>query len=70
MIDTDSNTVVDTIPVGDGPNGVAITRGLFDSRAYVGNGSSDNVSVIDTDSNTVVDTIPVGDGPFGVAIGK
>ncbi|WP_416210743.1 YncE family protein, partial [Frankia sp. Cas8] len=47
VINTDSNTVIDTILVGNRPAQVAITKG-FDSRAYVTNFSSNNLSVIDT----------------------
>ena len=66
VIDTDSNTVVDTVAVGSGPRGVAITPdGAF---AYVTNLNSHNVSVIDTDSNTVVDTVAVGNAVGLVAI--
>ncbi len=61
-----SNTVVATVPVGDGPVGVAITPdGAF---AYVTNGNSGTVSVIETASNTVVATVRVGIRPAGVAI--
>ncbi|PEQ55453.1 hypothetical protein CN469_28295 [Bacillus cereus] len=66
VIDTNSNTVVATVPVGNNPFGVAITPdGSF---AYVTNFNIANVSVIDTSSNTVVTTVPVGISPFGVAI--
>ena len=65
MIDTATNTVVATIPVGASPQGVAINPdGTF---AYVANGGNDNVSVIDTATNTVVATIPVGDAPAFLA---
>ena len=66
VIDTATNTVVATIPVGVAPNGVAITPD--GSRAYVTNDDSDSVSVIDTTTSTVVATIPVGVGPVAVAI--
>ena len=66
VIDTATNTVVATIPVGVGPNGAAITPD--GTRAYVTNHDSDTVSVIDTATNTVVATIPVGVSPSGVAI--
>jgi YVTN family beta-propeller protein len=56
VIDTASNTVVATIPVGAFPEGVAITPD--GTRAYVTN-ESNTVSVIDTATNTVVATIPV-----------
>ena len=68
VIDTATNTVVgDPIPVGNLPEGVAITPD--GQHAYVTNLGSDTVSVIDTATNTVVgDPIPVGGGPAGVAI--
>jgi len=65
VIDTDTNTVIATIPVGDGPMGVALTPD--GTRAYVTNSNNDTVSVIDTADKTVITTIPVGDGPRGVA---
>jgi YVTN family beta-propeller protein len=71
VIDPANNTLVATIPVGDNPNGVAITPD--GTRAYVTNLGTVNelattVSVIDTANNTVVATIPAGKLPFGVAI--
>ena len=66
VIDTISNTVVDTINVGDYPYGLAITPN--NNLVYVVNTSDDTVNVIDTSSNTVVNTIAVGDGPLGIAI--
>ena len=66
MIATANNTVVKTIPVGEAPNGVAITpNGNF---AYVTNQGSNTVSVIATANNTVVGTIPVACSPFRAAI--
>ena len=55
VIDTVSRTVVDTIPVGNSPDGIAITPdGAF---AYVANLASGTISVISTASNSVIDTI-------------
>ncbi|MFC8235320.1 YncE family protein, partial [Streptomyces sp. NPDC057284] len=65
VIDT-TNTVVATVPVGSGPQGVAITPN--GRRAYVTNRTSNTVSVIDTRTNTDVATVPVGAGPIGIAI--
>ncbi|HLM24430.1 MAG TPA: YncE family protein, partial [Pyrinomonadaceae bacterium] len=65
VIDTVTNTVVATVPVGIGPFGVAITPDGM--RAYVAN-LGGTVSVIDTVTNTVIATVPVGDSPRGVAI--
>jgi YVTN family beta-propeller protein len=77
VIDTASNKVVATIPVGLGPIGVAITPDCSHSSecgdsphpplAYVTIYADNTVSVIDTASNTVVATIPVGNAPVAVA---
>ncbi len=66
VIDTASNTVVATVPVGTTPFGVAVNpAGTF---VYVANFDSSTVSVIDTASNTVTATVPVEAGPEGVAV--
>ena len=66
VIDTATNTVIATVPVGGGPYGVAVhPEGTF---TYVTNSFSDTVSVIDATTNTVVATVPVGTTPFGVAV--
>jgi YVTN family beta-propeller protein len=60
------NTVAVTIPVGDGPWGVAVTpRGDY---VHVTNSLGNTVSVISTYYNTVAATIDVGGGPSGVAV--
>jgi len=66
VIDTATNTVVSTIPVGISPGGVAVTPD--GSKVYVTNFLSNTVSVIATATNTVVSTIPVGTDPAGVAV--
>ena len=65
VIDTNSDTVVDTIMVGNGPYGIAFDP--IHSTMYVSNGYNNTVSVINTNTNLVVDTIKVGDGPAGIA---
>ena len=66
VINTVTNTVVDTIIVGSNPVDVAITPdGAF---AYVPNSGSGTVSVIDIATNTVVATVGVGSATRGVAI--
>jgi YVTN family beta-propeller protein len=65
VIDTTSNTVIDTIPVGGAPGDIAYDR--INQDMYVINEDDNTVSVIDTTSNTVIDTIPVGDLPAGIA---
>src|SRR6266480_2962667 len=66
VIDTASNTVMATVPVGNFPNGVAVTPD--GAHVYVANVVDGTVSVIETASNTVTATVPVGLFPFGVAV--
>jgi YVTN family beta-propeller protein len=66
VIDTASNTVTATVPVGSSPFGVDVTPD--GSRAYVVNRIGSSVSVIDTATNLVVAFIPVGYLPYEVAI--
>ncbi|WP_281187126.1 YncE family protein [Streptomyces katrae] len=65
VIGTRARAVTDTVPVGHGPNGLAV--GPDGSRVYVSNFDSDTLSVIDASTDRVRDTVPVGDGPTGVA---
>ena len=65
VIDTATNTVLATIPVGAVPVGVAITPD--GTRAYVTNAGDNTVLVIDTATNTVVASIPAAN-PQEVAI--
>jgi YVTN family beta-propeller protein len=66
VINTASNTVTATVPVGSYPLGVAVNpAGTF---VYVANYYSNSVSVINTASNTVTATVPVGTAPVGVAV--
>jgi YVTN family beta-propeller protein len=64
VIDTATNKVTATIPVGSGPAGVAGYHA--GNRVYVANRGSGTVSVINTANNTVIATIPVG--PFANAV--
>ena len=58
VINTATNTVVATIPVGLAPAGVAATpNGAF---VYVVNNDAGTVSVISVATNAVVATVPVG----------
>ncbi|MFJ8948300.1 IPT/TIG domain-containing protein [Streptomyces sp. NPDC102395] len=54
-----------TIPVGSGPQGIALTPD--GTRAYVANRASNTVSVIDTATDTVTHTIPTSADPVFVA---
>ena len=66
VIDTTTNTVVDSIMVGVAPFGVAVTPD--GSRVYVTSLLDGGVTVIDTATNTVITTIPVGAFLGGLAI--
>ena len=67
IIDTASNTVTGTIPVGRDPFAIAVApSGGF---AYVTNRADDTVSLIDTSTDTVIDELEVGDTPEGVFVG-
>jgi YVTN family beta-propeller protein len=66
VIDTATNAVVATVPVGNNPLGIAIDPA--GSPAYVVNKGSNSVSVIDTNENAVIATIPVGNDPTNVAV--
>ena len=65
VINTATNTVIATIPVGVEPVTVAVTPDS--TRAYVTNSASASVSVINTATNTVIATIPVGN-PRGIDV--
>ena len=65
VMETVSNTVSDTITVGNGPFGVAVTPN--GEHVYVSNSWDGTVSVIQTSNNTVSD-ITVGGYPYGVAV--
>src|SRR5439155_1286512 len=66
VIDTASNMVTATVPVGGGPVGVTVTPD--GARVYVGSFSGSTVSVIATASNSVTATVAVGQSPEGVAV--
>ncbi len=65
VIDSNTNSVIATIPVGDNPDGIAVS--VDGTRTYVADFLSNDVSVIDNALKTVVATIPVGAGPVGIA---
>jgi len=68
VINTATNTVTTTIPVGLSPVGVVFSPDR--SRAYAANSGDGTVSVINTASNAVVATVTLASGasPFKLAI--
>ncbi len=65
VIDTETNNVTATLPVGDDPVRVVVTPD--GTKLYVTNHKGNTTSVINTTTNTVTATIP-GNGPYGVSI--
>jgi YVTN family beta-propeller protein len=69
VIDPNSDTVVATIPVGNDPEGVAVSpAGPEAGDIYVTNFDDGTVSVIDPNTDTVIDTVTVGTDPNAVAV--
>ncbi len=66
VINTATNTVVTTIPVGNSPLGVSSSKN--GKRVYVTNSGSGTVSVINTYTNAVISTIGVDPKPYGICI--
>lgn len=64
VIDTSTNLVIDEVPVGATPEGVAAGGG----EIYVTNDSSNTVTVIRELDLQIVGTVLVGAGPLGVAV--
>ncbi|HXN07653.1 MAG TPA: fibronectin type III domain-containing protein, partial [Nitrospiria bacterium] len=74
FIDTASFSVATAVPVGSGPNKIALASVVTGTPAgppptliYSANGSANNVSVIDPATNTITATIPVGTNPLALA---
>lgn len=66
VIDTDTNTVIDTISTTGFQSALAISSN--GKRLYSANSVDGTVLVIDTDHNVSIATITVGAGPRGLAI--
>src|ERR1700690_3248450 len=67
VIDTATNTVTATIPVGNHPTGIAVD--YLGARAYTANALDGTISVIDAATNTVNATIQMGGiHPIGAAL--
>src|SRR5436309_1374350 len=59
-------TVFATVPVGNGPAGIAANSQT--NRVYVANAASNTVSVVDSTRNVLVASVAVGRAPTGVAV--
>jgi YVTN family beta-propeller protein len=69
VIDTATNNVTASVPVGINPQGIAVTP--EGTEVYVVNSNDNTISVIDTVTDNVTATVPVGSNPstFGQFIG-
>ena len=67
VINTATNTVIATIPIGYGPFGVSVTPD--GGKVYIGSFGINTVGVIETATNTVIATIPSGPSA-GIAAGQ
>lgn len=66
VIDTAAASVVATVPVAAGPDGIVVTR---DGRAaYVSGSGATSLSVIDTATDRVAASIEIGQAPQGLAL--
>ena len=66
VVNTNTQTLSNTIQVGSSPTGVAATPD--GAQVYVSNGFAGSVSVIDTQTQKVTTTLPVQTSPAGVAV--
>jgi YVTN family beta-propeller protein len=66
VIDTAAGTVVATVPVAAGPDGIVVTPD--GATVYVSGGSASSLSVIDATTDRVAKTIEVGKSPQGLAL--
>jgi len=73
VVNTGTNVVETTIPVGNKPVMAAATGSATNptaNRMYVVNSNSNSVSVINTNTHSVIATIGVGDNPVAAATGS
>jgi YVTN family beta-propeller protein len=66
VINAASDSVTTTVPVGNDPFGVSVTKD--GKKVYVADQKADDVYAIDTTTNRVTATIPIGKSPYGVAV--
>ncbi|MCC7301292.1 MAG: YncE family protein [Bacteroidia bacterium] len=68
VINTSTNTVTNTVTVGNGAHGVVTNSD--GTRIFVTNLKDNSVSVVDAQSLTVIGTVPVGEKPNGISVMK
>jgi len=68
VIDAAGQKVIATIPVGQRPRGIAVSRD--GGKIFVANSNSNNLSVIDSRKLKVIDRLPAGNDPEGMTIDR
>ncbi|MDO8960533.1 MAG: YncE family protein, partial [Methylophilus sp.] len=68
IVDVESNRVIQRVPVGKSPVGVAIDT--ISNRAYFSNVESRSVSVVDINTNQVIHSIQLTIAPVGLVLNK
>jgi YVTN family beta-propeller protein len=68
VADPINKKVLNKIPVGEQPHSVILNKD--ESKAYVSNQWSDNISVIDLKLERVIDTLKTANGPAGMALSR
>jgi YVTN family beta-propeller protein len=66
VVDVATQAVLDYILVGQRPWGLQFNKD--ESRLYVANGLSDDITVIDTASNQPLISVPVGQVPYAIIV--
>jgi YVTN family beta-propeller protein len=66
VIDARTNTILQTISVGNQPHGVAYNP--TSHKIYVANYADDTVTIIDANAMNIVATVPTGDEPAHVTV--
>lgn len=68
IIDTATNNITATVPVGRAPCGIEVTPD--GTKVYVVNYASHTVSIIDATTDKVTDTVKIGKYPVEIAFGN
>jgi YVTN family beta-propeller protein len=66
VVDARTKEIRDYILVGSRPWDIALSRD--ETRLFVANGGSDDITIIDTKAGRVIRSVPVGRSPHSVTI--
>lgn len=68
VLDTETNVVINTIPVAEGPDAIVNNNGTLYVAHYGGWGYGNTISVLDSNTETVTSSIQVADVPRNMMI--